>query len=154
MSKDRFKQIVAVHLVLKQKGKILLQLRQNTGYEDGSYSLPGGHVEQGETAIAALQREMKEELCIEFDSSDAVFAHVMHRKGDDHERIDFFFTVQQWLGAVTNGEPEKCGGLVWADSGRVREIVTAKKTEEKIVPYIASALESIAAGELFSQFGW
>lgn len=45
MSKDRYKQIVAVHLILQQDDKILFQLRKNTGYGDGLYSLPGGHVE-------------------------------------------------------------------------------------------------------------
>ena len=113
MKKDRYKQIVAVHLVLQQDEKILFQLRKNTGYEDGSYSLPGGHVEANETAISALQREMQEELCIAFDAADVRFAHVSHRNGDDHERIDFFFTVKKWRGEVTNGKPDKCEGFAW-----------------------------------------
>jgi len=145
MSKNRFKQIVAVHLILKQAGEILFQLRKNTGYEDGSYSLPGGHVEAKETAIAALQREMQEELAITFDFADIVFSHVMHRNGDDHERIDFFFSVQKWQGEVTNAEPEKCGGLVWT---------TRETAPGRVVPYIDAALEQIVHNSKHSQFGW
>ncbi|OGJ22435.1 MAG: hypothetical protein A3J60_00370 [Candidatus Pacebacteria bacterium RIFCSPHIGHO2_02_FULL_46_9] len=145
MAKNRFKQIVAVHLILEQAGTVLLQLRKNTGYEDGLYSLPGGHVEKNETAIAALQREMREELGIVFELSDVNFAHVMHRKGNDHERIDFFFRVKTWQGEITNGEPEKCGGFVWA---------TSKTVPGRLVGYITSVLEQIEAGKLYSQFGW
>ncbi|MDA1079436.1 MAG: NUDIX domain-containing protein [bacterium] len=145
MSKDRYKQIVAVHLILQQDDKILFQVRKNTGYEDGSYSLPGGHVEANETVIAALQREMREELCIEFAADDAEFAHVSHRKGDDHERIDFFFTVRKWQGEVTNGEPNKCESLDWA---------TRDTVPGKVVEYIANAVTHIAAGKQYSQFWW
>jgi len=144
-AKDRYKQIVAVHLVLQRDAQILFQLRKNTGYEDGSYSLPGGHVEADETAIVALQREMQEELCIEFNPADVEFAHVSHRKGDDHERIDFFFIVKKWRGEVTNGEPNKCDGFVWA---------TRKTVPGKLVDYIKNALEHIEADKPYSQFAW
>ncbi len=145
MPKDRYKQIVAVHLILQQDDKILFQLRKNTGYGDGLYSLPGGHVEANETAVSALQREMREELCIDFDAEDVAFAHVLHRNGNDHERIDFFFTVQKWRGEVINGEPDKCGGLDWA----TRQTIPAK-----LVDYVEYALKEIEAKQQYSQFGW
>ncbi|NCN28696.1 MAG: NUDIX hydrolase [Candidatus Pacebacteria bacterium CG10_big_fil_rev_8_21_14_0_10_44_54] len=145
MRKNRYKQIVAVHLILRQNEKILFQLRKNTGYGDGSYSLPGGHVEAQETAITALQREMQEELCIEFDEKDISLAHVSHRNGNDHERIDFFFSTKKWRGEVTNGEPDKCDGFCWATSDSV---------PGNLVDYIASALKYVEAGEVYSQFGW
>lgn len=36
---ERFKLVVAVHLILIKNGKILLLRRYNTGYEDGNYSV-------------------------------------------------------------------------------------------------------------------
>lgn len=45
--------------------EILLALRKNTGYRDGKYELPGGHVEEGEDLMQAMVREAKEELMIE-----------------------------------------------------------------------------------------
>ena len=45
---ERFKVITAVHLILIENNKILLQRRYNTGYEDGNYSVVAGHVEENE----------------------------------------------------------------------------------------------------------
>ena len=60
---------VAVHLILKHTGKILLLRRYNTGYEDGNYSVVSGHLEQGETVIQAMIREAKEEAGIDLSDS-------------------------------------------------------------------------------------
>lgn len=49
--------------LLVEKGKILL-VRRNIEPFKGSWVLPGGHVEFGETVEDALRREMKEELGI------------------------------------------------------------------------------------------
>lgn len=38
MSKDRFKLIPAVYLLLRQDNEVLLLRRANTGYQDGKYS--------------------------------------------------------------------------------------------------------------------
>ena len=46
---ERFKVITAVHLILIENNKILLQRRYNTGYEDGNYSVVAGHVEENES---------------------------------------------------------------------------------------------------------
>ena len=50
MSKERFKLIVDVHLLLIKDGKIVLLKRANTGYEDGKYGLIAGHADGNETA--------------------------------------------------------------------------------------------------------
>ena len=53
----RYTFISAVHLILINKNKVLLLRRLNTGYEDGNYSLPAGHIDQAETATQAVIRE-------------------------------------------------------------------------------------------------
>ncbi len=45
MHKDRFKLIPAVFLLLIKNNRILLSQRYQTGYRDGFYSVPGGHLE-------------------------------------------------------------------------------------------------------------
>jgi len=45
----RLRPLVAVHLFLLQDNKILLSKRYNTGYEDGNWNVPAGHVEEGES---------------------------------------------------------------------------------------------------------
>lgn len=85
---QRFKMIASAYLFLVNDGKILLSRRFHTGYEDGNYSVPAGHVEDGETLIECLIREAKEEIGIEIEKKDVSLVHVMHRKEMDI-RVDF-----------------------------------------------------------------
>ena len=54
--------LIAVYLILIEDDKILLQRRFNTGYKDGNYSLPAGHLDDNESITQALVREVKEEI--------------------------------------------------------------------------------------------
>ncbi|KPJ73099.1 hypothetical protein AMJ48_02555 [Parcubacteria bacterium DG_74_1] len=55
--------ILTVDGMLLEKGKILLLKRAMEPFV-GSWTLPGGHVEYGETVEKAIKREIKEELGI------------------------------------------------------------------------------------------
>ena len=65
MNTKRNKAVPASYLVLKKDGKILLTRRQGSGYYDGWYGLPAGHVEAGELPTECLIREAKEEIDVE-----------------------------------------------------------------------------------------
>ena len=47
VNKKRSAAVVSAYLILREDGKVLLQLRKNTGYCDGMWSLIAGHVEEG-----------------------------------------------------------------------------------------------------------
>jgi len=113
---DRHKVIPAVYILLRKDNQILLLKRQNTGYRDGEYSLPAGHLEGGESAVAAAVREAKEEVGIRIQSEDLHLVHTQHRvaEGGDHERISLFFETKKWQGEPKNAEPHKCSELLWA----------------------------------------
>jgi 8-oxo-dGTP diphosphatase len=115
--KERFKMVSAVYLILEDpEGKILFGLRQNTGYCDGEYGLPAGHVDGGESLKQACIREAKEEIGIDISENDLEMVHVMHRLNPkEHERLDFYFTVAGYQGELTNTEPDKCKSLDWLD---------------------------------------
>lgn len=55
--------ILTVDGILLEKGKVLLVKRAIYPFF-GSWELPGGHVDYGETVEKAIQREMREELGI------------------------------------------------------------------------------------------
>lgn len=141
---ERFKMIASGYLVLIKDDKVLLARRLNTGYMDGFYGLPAGHIEDGESLTTGTAREALEEIGLELQPSSLKLAHTMHRRGEDI-RMDFFFTATTWLGEPQNEEPTKCDDLAWFP---LNELPT------KTIPYIRSALEQIQQGHIFSEFGW
>ncbi len=144
---ERFKLLSAVHLFLIKDKKILLLRRFNTGYEDGNYSVPAGHLDGGETVIQAAIRESLEEACINLDPQDLTMAHVMHRIKLDikEERIDFFVTATKWSGEVKIGEPNKCDDLSWFPLDGL---------PQNLIPYVRSAIDNVRKGIFYSEFGW
>ena len=56
MSEKRNTVPITALLMLKKANKILLLKRINTGYEDGKFCFPGGHVEKGEPIHEAMIR--------------------------------------------------------------------------------------------------
>ena len=98
---------ITVHLLFFRDNRVLLLRRFNTGYEDGNYSVPAGHLDGDEPIRMAAQREALEEIGVHIDLKDIAFANVMHRKSDD-ERVDFFVQIKEWDGEPFNAEPEKC----------------------------------------------
>ena len=140
----RAKLPVTIHLFLFRCGRILLLRRYQTGYMDGYYSLPAGHLDGEETVRMAGVREAHEEIGVRINPADMVFAGVFHRHEGD-ERVDFFFQVMSWSGEPFNAEPEKCDELRWTDLDAL---------PENTVPYIRRAIENFRAGIPFEEFGW
>lgn len=141
----RFTQIIAVHLFLVKEEKVLLARRCNTGYEDGNFSVPAGHVEKNETCLAAMARETREEIDVEVDEQDLHMTHVMHRKSNGEYRVDFFFECIQWKGEPKINELDKCDKLDW---------VSTNKLPNNVIPYIRQAVEKAGAGIKYSEFGF
>lgn len=97
---------------------MLLQRRQNTGYMDGMWVAgAAGHIEWGETAVAAARREAKEELGIDLVASSLRVATVMQRTDGspdpNEQRVDWFFTATAWTGDPAIMEPAKCAEIAW-----------------------------------------
>ncbi|MFA5946954.1 MAG: NUDIX domain-containing protein [Patescibacteria group bacterium] len=114
MTKERFKSIVAVYMILERDGQIFLMRRANTGYMDGMYGLPAGHHDGGQTLREAVAREAHEELGITIKPEDAEFVFTLHRPfATDGDRVDAYFRIKAWEGEPKNIEPEKCDDLGW-----------------------------------------
>jgi 8-oxo-dGTP diphosphatase len=140
-----FRFIAAVHLFLIRNDAVLLLRRANTGYADGQYSVIAGHLNGDEQVVTAAIREANEEAGVVIDPSDIEVVGVMHRKLDDHERIDFFLTASRWRGEVLNREPDKCDDLSW---------FSLEDLPDNVVPYVLRAIANYRAGVRFDSFGW
>jgi 8-oxo-dGTP pyrophosphatase MutT (NUDIX family) len=148
MCAKRFTVAAAVYGVLLDAGQLLLLRRHGSGYHDGELSLPAGHLDGGEDAVAGLIRELAEELTIAIDRSACRLGLVIHRPPEspgDHEYLDLVFTVSRWTGTPSIGEPDKCSELVWADPGNL---------PGDTIDYIATALRTLHQGEPLLLYGW
>jgi mutator protein MutT len=147
MAKEHHAIIPTSYAVFMKGNEVLLLRRANTGYWDGSYSLPAGHVEAGETFTSGLMREMQEEVDVVPNLEQTEMVHMLHRKSDTDgsQRIDAFFTVREWQGEIQNKEPEKCDELSW---------YALDKLPANTIPYIKQVLENIQKGVFYSERGW
>ena len=135
---------VTVHLLFFRDDQILLLRRFNTGYADGQYSVPAGHLDGNETVTAAAIREGEEETGVRIEPSDVLFSSVMLRKDGD-ERVDFFLRIHKWQGEPENTEPDKCDELRWAN---------VNEPPLNTIPYIRKALKNHLSNIRFDEFGW
>lgn len=136
--------IASSYLMLIRKEKILLLRRWHTGYEDGNYSLPAGHVEESESLTQAGAREFFEEIGVRIKPQQLTLVHVMHRKEQDI-RMDFFFTTAIGDQRPVNKEPEKCDDLRW---------FALNKLPTNTIAYIRHAIECYQKKIFYSEFGW
>ncbi|PIQ74885.1 MAG: ADP-ribose pyrophosphatase [Candidatus Portnoybacteria bacterium CG_4_8_14_3_um_filter_40_10] len=83
---------IITRAVILDKDKILLCKKKSADY----YFLPGGHIEFGETAQQALERELKEELNIETDKIDYIgtIENMFSENGNRHHEINLVFAVK------------------------------------------------------------
>ncbi|WP_458688763.1 NUDIX hydrolase [Nocardia tengchongensis] len=133
-----------VHLLLRRDDQVLFGQRQNTGYEDGAWHLPSGHLEADESVVDALIREADEEVGVRIKPENVQFAHIMHNSSSGG-RMAFFFVVDEWEQDPTNREPDKCSGLEW---------FSLDALPDHLIDYCRTALGHVDAGEQFSVFGW
>jgi 8-oxo-dGTP diphosphatase len=134
--------VADLHLILRDGTKILLGLRRNTGFADGLYHLPAGHLEPDETITAGTAREAREELGIDIRPADLELVHTMHHRSG---RVAFFFEVRAWSGEIRNAEPDKCERLDW---------LPFDSLPPNSVRYARLALERTHCGQRFSTLGW
>ncbi|HEX9153905.1 MAG TPA: NUDIX domain-containing protein [Candidatus Saccharimonadales bacterium] len=145
-TKERFKLIPAVYLLLRRDNEVLLLRRAGTGYQDGKYSLVAGHLDGDELATEAMVREAMEEVCVKVDISDLRFVHIVHRlcRGQiGQERLDIFFEATKWQGDIAIGEPDKCDDLSWCPMDDL---------PEDIIPFVKHVLTDIANGVGYSEY--
>lgn len=140
------KAVPASYLILEKGDEILLMRRQGSGYYDGWYSVPAGHVEKGELPIDCLIRETKEEIGIDLIRDSIELAHTMYRTKHDKtgDRADYFFTATQWEGEPTICESHKCDDMKW---------FPLKRLPENMMHHVREAIEHIKNNKLYSELG-
>ena len=121
-------------------------MRANSGYHDGEYGVPTGHIKDGEPASGAAIRKAYEEVGVHLRMSEIRLVHVMHRSsGSDKtsDYIDFYFLVLNFAGEPKNRIPEQCTELRWVEWNMLPPLT---------VPEVREAIEHIKEDKIYSEF--
>ena len=106
---------VAVALLAREDGRVLLCQRSAERSYALQWEFPGGKVEPGESAGEALARELREELAIE-----AVVGRLLHEKisyyADGGNFAVGYYLVEQWSGELRNNV---FADMRWVELGEI-----------------------------------
>jgi len=102
-------------IIVNPDGKVLVGKR--IGSHAQKYSIPGGHLDLGETFEAGAIREIKEEtnLSIEDPKVIAVTNNLETYQEEGKHYISVVLLVKKYSGELINTEPNKCEGWAWVD---------------------------------------
>ncbi len=135
----------ASYVLVKRNKDILLLRRHNTNYQDGKYTLPAGHVDEGELPSQSAIRELLEETGLTVAVSNVRHVHTMHRLSDsDRTYVDYYFEASDYSGQPKIMEPDKCDDMIWVNIDTL--------PEEIMLQNVVYALERIKKHETFSEF--
>ena len=111
---------VAVGILMKENGDVLLAQRPAGKPYEGYWEFPGGKVEIGETVEEALKREFMEELGITVQNTDP-WCCVEHVYPHAHVRLHFFI-IRRWAGHPQSRESQSFG---WQGAIHVEPLLPA-----------------------------
>ena len=94
MRQARYTFVSSVHLFLFRHQHVLLLRRFNTGYEDGNYSMPAGHLDGGEQIKQAAIREAREETGIEIAPEELDVVGIMHSTAGDERVVGYLIATR------------------------------------------------------------
>jgi 8-oxo-dGTP diphosphatase len=134
-------------LIRSNDGKLLFVSRQNTGYADGTFCLPAGHVEPGESFSQAAVREVFEEVGLHIKPEQLRQVFTTQRFKDTADvRVGVFFEATGWSGTPKNMEPERHGDIFWFPETEL--------PLNSIMPFHAEALRGLTSGQTYAEIGW
>jgi 8-oxo-dGTP diphosphatase len=127
-------------IIRNDEGQVLFQ-RRTGAHGAGTWSVPGGHLEMGETFEQAVVREVREEIGI--DVLKAKFSAVTNnlpgawsnRSGVPNHYITIMMNAERWQGEPRICEPDKISELKWAHP--LHESVRDEELFEPLRAYFA-----------------
>ena len=105
---------VGVGVIVCRGGRVLLGERRGS-HGAGTWALPGGNLEFGESVDECARRELREETGLELTSIRQAQFTVDHFPSDAKHYVTLFVEALGVTGASQNLEPEKCCGWGWFD---------------------------------------
>ena len=113
--------------LIYDEDRILLQNRVKKDWK--GYTLPGGHVEPGESIVEAVIREMKEETGLTIRQPQLCGVKQFPIKNDDHGEgryLVFLFKTNQFEGELVSSEE---GKMEWVRRDELASVPTVNDLE-------------------------
>jgi 8-oxo-dGTP diphosphatase len=107
--------ITVVAAVVECEGQILIAQRKRGSKHALKWEFPGGKIEAGESPIAALERELREELDIGAVIGEEMAAYDVQYSGGPPTRL-IFYRVTEFIGEPRNRVFEQ---IVWERRDRL-----------------------------------
>ncbi|MDR5777739.1 MULTISPECIES: NUDIX domain-containing protein [unclassified Caballeronia] len=147
MTIERERPYLAIYCIVRNGNHVLMLRRANTGYADGKWSFPAGHVDEKESLTTAASRELKEETGLSVLETDWIFHSMMHRRTADRRVIDVFMEATNWQGQPVNTEPHKCSAI---------RFMSPMGPDIDLMDYIVPVFLSLAGDgtEPYLEWGW
>jgi len=114
---------LTVLCLLRDGNRILLQNRVKRDWQ--GCTLPGGHIEPGESVVDAVVREMREETGLTVQNPR--LCGVKHFPIDGGRYIVFLFTADSFSGELRSSEE---GAVEWIERGALDSIACVKDLPE------------------------
>lgn len=105
---------IGIGVIIIKDNKVLFGKRKNS-HGDGTWSLPGGHLEFGESWEDCALREVEEEVGITINNLHFVTATNDIFQAEEKHYVTLFVKADYVAGEVTLKEPEKCEQWNWFD---------------------------------------
>jgi 8-oxo-dGTP diphosphatase len=134
----------AASAAIFRDSKVLL-IERAKGALAGYWSLPGGHIEPGETARAAAVREVKEETSVEAELTDLVDVHEVVLRGVS-EAVTAHYLIVVFCGRWRSGTPSPGGDAAAARFVSLDSLDRFKLTSNA-APLIRRAWEMMQAAQ-------
>jgi 8-oxo-dGTP pyrophosphatase MutT (NUDIX family) len=107
----------AAGLLVAEGGRLLLQLRATWAHQGGTWSVPGGARERGETGVEAALREAGEELGVSADAVDVRGSSMADCGGWTYETV-----LAIPCGVLDLHDRSESDGHAWVPSDEVSDL--------------------------------
>ncbi len=129
--------VAGVSALVVRDGKVLLVKRAKP--PAGLWSLPGGHVELGETLRQAALRELAEETGIEAEITGLIDCIDIINKSR-HGDLEYHYVISIFGARWTGGEAvagDDAAAVMWASAGELTELAMTPGTADFIARVLA-----------------
>jgi len=128
---DKIKKLVVGGVIFHSNNKFLLLKRVSDDFMGDLVELPSGTVDEGETVLEALQREIKEETSLDIKSIDKYIDSFdyLSSSGKKTRQLNFLLTTKT---SNVRLNPKEHSAHYWIDSNKINNLNISTETKNII----------------------